>query len=82
VKTWDYAAVTARLQEPRSCKKVKLIDTKVINVEKELVYSGSFLMEGRWTEIWTFNKCGTKVKVRVVFSADGKGTADVNFSAE
>ncbi len=72
----------AHLQEPRSCKKAKLIDTKVIGLEEELVYSGKFLMEGRWTEIWTFNKCGTEVKVRVVISANGKGTADAVVSVE
>jgi hypothetical protein len=73
VVTYENAAVLAILKEPRSCEKVDLTDTKVIDVEEELVISGDDFEAGHWTEIWTFNKCGTEVKIRIVFRADGKG---------
>ena len=35
----------------------------------------SYLVRGRWTEVWTFQACEQKVPVRVTFEADGWGGA-------
>ena len=69
----ESAEAMVRLQEPKSCRKVSLTDTKVIGVEEELVYSGRNIIAGHWTEIWTFDKCGAEVKIRIVFIADATG---------
>lgn len=42
----------------------------------------SFLVQGQWTEYWTFDACGTELPLKVAFAADGAGgaTSDVRFN--
>ena len=82
LQAWQLAAMVAHLQEPKSCKTAKLIDTKVIAVKEQVVFTAKRRLEkGRWSEIWTFDKCGKKIRVRANFKADGRGTADGEFKA-
>lgn len=81
VQSWEMAATVAHIQKPASCKTAELIDTKVIAVKEKVVFTSKRkLKQGRWSEIWTFDKCGKIVRVLADFKADGKGTADGNFS--
>lgn len=80
LQAWQIAATVAHLQEPRTCKTAKLVDTKVVAVQEQVVFTArGKLQKGRWSEIWTFDKCGRTVRVRADFKADGKGTADGEF---
>ncbi len=75
------AATVAFIQRPASCNNTKLVDTRVTAVHEKVVFTSKRkLKQGRWSEIWTFDKCGKKVRVRADFKADGKGTADGEFS--
>lgn len=81
VQSWEMAATIAHIQKPASCKTAKLIGTKVTAVKENVVFtSDRKLKQGRWSEIWTFDKCGKIIRVRADFKADGKGTADGAFS--
>lgn len=81
-QSWELAAMVAHLQKPTSCKTAKLIDTKVVSVDERVVFlRGGRLKSGRWSEVWTFDKCGTRVRVRADFKADGRGFADGEFKA-
>jgi hypothetical protein len=81
VQSWEMAATVAYIQKPASCDTVQLIDTRVTAVQQKVVFTkGRKLKQGRWSEIWTFDKCGKKIRVRADFKADGRGTADGDFS--
>ncbi|WP_413717755.1 hypothetical protein [Silicimonas sp. MF1-12-2] len=81
VQAWEMAATVAFIQKPTSCQKTKLINTKVTDVDEKVVFTSKRLLkQGRWSEIWTFDKCGTRIQVRAAFQADGKGAADGEFS--
>ncbi len=81
VQSWEMAATIAHIQKPASCKTAKLIDTKVMAVQQKVVFtSARKLKQGRWSEVWTFDKCGKKIRVQAEFKADGRGTADGDFS--
>jgi len=81
VQSWEMAATVAYIQEPAYCDTVQLIDTRVTAVQQKVVFTkGRKLKQGRWSEIWTFDKCGKKIRVRADFKADGSGTADGDFS--
>ena len=83
VQSWEMAATIAHIQKPASCNTAKLIDTKVQAVQEKVVFTSERkLRQGRWTEIWTFDKCGKTIRVRAVFKADGRGTADGEFSLD
>ncbi|SHL81312.1 hypothetical protein SAMN05444414_1462 [Roseovarius marisflavi] len=80
VQSWELAATVAHIQKPASCKTAKLIDTKVTKVVENVIFTSKRrLKQGRWSEVWTFDKCGKKVRVRGDFQADGRGTADGEF---
>lgn len=77
IKCWENGAMVAHLQEPRSCETAELTDTKVVAVQEKVVFdSRRRLKQGRWSEIWTFNKCGKTVKVRVNLWSSGNYKAD------
>lgn len=81
IQSWEMAATVAFIQRPASCNNTKLVDTRVTAVHEKVVFTSKRkLRQGRWSEIWTFDKCGKRVRVRADFKADGKGTADGEFS--
>ncbi|SLN54699.1 hypothetical protein PEL8287_02933 [Roseovarius litorisediminis] len=81
VQSWEMAATVAHIQKPMSCKTAKIIDTKVTAVKEKVIFTSKRkLKQGHWLEIWTFDKCGKRVRVQAEFRADGKGTADGDFS--
>ena len=81
VQSWEMAATIAHIQRPASCPTAKLINTKVTAVQQKVVFTKARkLKQGRWSEIWTFDKCGKRIRVRANFKADGKGTADGEFA--
>ena len=81
IQSWEIATMSAHIQEPRTCQTAKLTDTKVIEVQQQVIFdSRKRLKQGRWSEVWTFDKCGRKVRVRADFKADGRGFADGEFN--
>ena len=42
----------------------------------------SYLVQGEWSELWTFSACGVEVPVRVRFRADGWGGVTFTAAAE
>ncbi|MDX5412338.1 MAG: hypothetical protein LPK02_04755 [Rhodobacterales bacterium] len=80
LQVWEMAATIAHIQEPATCKTARLIGTRVIAVEESVVFTSERkLKQGRWSEIWTFDRCGKTINVRADLKADGKGTADGEF---
>lgn len=81
VRAWEMAATVAHIHDPGACETIKLIDTKVTSVEEQVVFSSSRkLKQGRWSELWIFDRCGKRVEILSKFTADGKGKADGEFS--
>ena len=81
VQSWEMAATVAFTQKPASCETAKPVDTKVTAADEKVAFTAKSrkLKQGRWSEIWTFEKCGKIVRVQADFKADGKGTADAEF---
>lgn len=56
-----------------SCQSRRLIDTRIVKEDEAYVFQNGRLVDGKWTEIWTLDRCGKKAEVRLDFEADGRG---------
>jgi hypothetical protein len=60
------AAAKLAKQGAKDCKVLQVFDMRVVNPSKQ---------GGPWQEGWTFQGCGARAEVKVVFTPDGKGGA-------
>ncbi len=77
VQTWEATAALALGATP-SCDRHDLINTQIVSVAEPLRIAGSRATQGKWTERWTYDMCGSIVPVRVEYQVDDIG---VGFSA-
>jgi hypothetical protein len=56
-----------------SCQSRRLIDTRIVKEDKAYVFQNGRLVDGKWSEVWTLDRCGKAVEVRLDFEADGRG---------
>jgi hypothetical protein len=54
------------------CQDRTVVNTEVIEQPQDVRREGKRLLQGRWTERWTLDRCGSLVLYRVAYSADGK----------
>lgn len=72
-------AAKASIALDGKCEKVQIFDTAVAE-QPHAVTQGGTTYQGVWKEIWTFQGCGQRVPVPVIFVPDGKG--GTNFFTE
>lgn len=88
VKAGSTAAIAAAAEKDRTkkdCTAVKPLKTQRVGPIEKAVWlpltggemKQSYLMQGNWREIWTFDVCGAETAVMLAFSADGLGGANV-----
>jgi hypothetical protein len=73
--TLSYLIVTDKIAARASqaqCQDRTIVNTEVIEQPHEVQLEGKRLLQGRWTERWTLNRCGTLIPYRVAYSADEK----------
>ncbi len=54
------------------CQDRTVVNTEVIEQPQDVRLEGKRLLQGRWTERWTLNRCGSLILYRVAYVADGK----------
>ena len=64
----------------KSCTQRKVIGTEVIERGIDPKYDGDRLVEGKWTERWTVDRCGKVVRYRVMYSINQMGGQVINLS--
>ena len=64
-----------------SCKKSRIVDTKITRPPKTLGQEkGTGLAVAQWTERWTIDRCGRKIFYTIHF--DSRGSAGTMFKIE
>jgi hypothetical protein len=84
-RTAAIAAATEKDRTKKDCAAVKPLKTQRVGPIEKAVWlplagadlKQSYLMQGNWREIWTFDVCGAETQVMLAFTADGLGGANV-----
>jgi hypothetical protein len=56
-----------------SCQSRRLVDTRIVEEDEAYVFRNGRLVDGKWSETWTLDRCGKNVDIRLDFEADGRG---------
>ena len=80
---YSHATNVASQSVPKGCKDAGVVIDSAFDkrVEPDRRDANGAMIGGKWTEIWTARLCGKNVRVRMTFSADGKGGTTFTASA-
>ena len=56
-----------------ACENRRLVDTRIVAEDEAYVFRNGRLVEGKWSEVWTLDRCGAPARHRLDFEADGRG---------
>ena len=73
--TLSYLLVTDKIAARTTqakCQDRTVVNTEVIEQPQDVRLEGKRLLQGRWAERWTLNRCGTLILYRVAYTADEK----------
>jgi hypothetical protein len=73
--TLSYLIVTDKIASGAAqakCQDRTVVNTEVIEQPRDVRLEGKRLLQGRWTERWTLNRCGSLIPYRVAYVANEK----------
>ncbi len=84
-RTAAIAAAAEKDRTKKDCAAAKPVKTQRVGPIEKAIWlplagaelKQSYLMQGSWREIWTFDVCGAETDVMLTFTADGLGGATV-----
>jgi hypothetical protein len=65
-----------------NCLLRKITDTKVTVRPSKIRIENDVLLEGKWTELWTLDRCGKTIVYKHHYAADGKGATSIKTTVE
>lgn len=78
--TWNNVVWLDKENFP-GCDSYALLDTELISYDEPIVFNGGMAEKGRFSEIWTYDRCGTFVKRQIDFEIESTERVRQSISA-
>ncbi|MDU8943964.1 hypothetical protein [Ovoidimarina sediminis] len=56
-----------------TCDSRRVVDTRIVAEDEVYMFREGRLVQGKWSEVWTLDRCGKTARHRLDFEADGRG---------
>lgn len=68
--TWQSVVWTDKQKHP-GCEVYTLLDTKLLSYDEPIVFENNQATKGKFSEVWTYDRCGIRVEQRIIVVIQG-----------